>query len=104
MDTDLQKGVLEVIAFVVLGVLSLITLLLTGCGNTTMTHKNGVTTISRWRFLMTEDIGSASFDATDGSFTIDGYKSDMTKALDLVGTLVKEKTEVEKRLAAMGGG
>ncbi len=88
---------------VALIIILILTVLLTGCGNTTMTHKDGVTTISRWRFLMTEDIGSASFDATDGSFTIDGYKSDMTKALDLVGTLIKEKTEVEKRLAAMGG-
>ena len=88
---------------VALIIILILTVLLTGCGNTTMTHKDGVTTISRWRFLMTEDIGSASFDATDGSFTIDGYKSDMTKAQELVGTLIKEKTEVEKRLAAMGG-
>ncbi len=60
-------------------------LLLTGCCKTTASiNKDGVLTISRTRFLVTEDIGSVSYDATDGSFTIDGYKSDMTRALELV--------------------
>lgn len=88
------KTILTILLAVVLG----------GCGNTTFTHKDGLTTVSRWRCLMTEDIGSASFDATDGSFTIDGYKSDMTRALDLIGVLVKEKEEADKRFAALEGG
>lgn len=69
-------------------------LLLCGCSNTTATYRDGETTITRWRLLMTEDIGSASFDANDGSFTIDGYKSDMTHALDLI-KLLAEKDEVK---------
>jgi len=59
-------------------------LLFAGCCQTTAHVEDDVMTITRTRFLITEDIGSVSFDATDGSFTIDGYKSDMTKALELV--------------------
>ena len=43
---------------------------------------------------MTEDIDSFSYDASDGSFTLDGYKSDMTKALELIELLAK-KDEVK---------
>ena len=65
-----------------------IVLFFTGCCQTTATvDQAGNMLIRRTRFLITEDIGSVSFDATDGSFTIDGYKSDMTKALDLIKLL-----------------
>ncbi len=60
------------IGLIVLGVM------LGGCSQTIATYKDGVATVKRNRFLMTEDIGSFSYDATDGSFTLDGYKSDMT--------------------------
>ncbi len=66
--------------------LIILALLLGGCCKTTATvdTEKHLMTITRTRFLITEDIGSVSFDATDGSFTIDGYKSDMTRALELV--------------------
>lgn len=65
-----------------------IVLFFTGCCQTTATvDQAGNMLIRRTRFFITEDIGSVSFDATDGSFTIDGYKSDMTKALDLIKLL-----------------
>ncbi len=65
--------------------LLILALLLGGCCQTTATiDKDGKMLIRRTRFLITEDIGSVSYDARDGSFTIDGYKSDMTRALDLV--------------------
>ncbi len=67
-------------------------LLLDGCSHTEATYKDGVATVKRTRVLMTEDIGSFSYDATDGSFTLDGYKSDLTKALDLI-KLLADKDE-----------
>ena len=70
-------------------------LFLSGCSQTIATYKDGVATVKRNRFLMTEDIGSFSYDATDGSFTLDGYKSDMTRALMLIDKLAK-KDEDEK--------
>ena len=71
-----------------------------GCCKTTATvdTEKHLMTITRTRFLITEDIGSVSFDATDGSFTIDGYKSDMTRALELVkyfAALSERKDEVK---------
>ena len=65
--------------------LTLVLFLLSDCCQTTAgVSKDGEMFIRRTRFLITEDIGSVSYDATDGSFTIDGYKSDMTRALELV--------------------
>jgi len=75
--------------------IALTCLLLAGCCQTTATvDKDGNMLIKRTRFLVTEDIGSVSFDATDGSFTIDGYKTDMTKALEIIRLLAK-KDEVK---------
>lgn len=79
--------------------LILLALLLSGCCKTTATvdTEKHLLIITRIRFLITEDIGSVSFDATDGSFTIDGYKSDMTRALELVkyfAALSKEEDKV----------
>ncbi len=71
-------------------ILLLIAVLIGGCSQTTGTYKDGTATITRIRFLMTEDIDSFSYDATDGSFTLDGYKSDLTKALDTIDRLTKE--------------
>ena len=62
----------------------LLAILLGGCCKTVARVEDGVMTITRTRFFIKEDIGSVSYDATDGSFVIEGYKSDMTKALDLV--------------------
>ena len=70
--------------------LLLIIVLISGCSQTTGTYKDGVATITRTRFFMTEDSDSFSYDASDGSFTLDGYKSDMTKALDLINRLTKQ--------------
>ncbi len=65
--------------------LALLVLMMAGCCQTVASiDKDGVMLIRRTRFLIVEDIGSVSYDATDGSFTIDGYKSDMTRALDLI--------------------
>ena len=71
-------------------------LLLGGCSHTTATYKDGVATVRRTRILMTEDIGSFSYDATDGSFTLDGYKSDMTRALILIDKLAKKEGDEKK--------
>ncbi len=84
-------------AVIILAVLITLALLLTGCSQTIATYKDGVATVKRNRFLMTEDIGSFSYDATDGSFTLDGYKSDMTRALMLIDKLAK-KDEDEKKV------
>ncbi len=67
--------------------------LLAGCSQTIATYKDGVATVKRNRFLMTEDIGSFSYDATDGSFTLDGYKSDMTQALMLIDKLAMKEVK-----------
>ena len=40
-------------------------------------------------------LGSFTYDATDGSFTLDGYKSDMTRALILIDKLAA-KDEVKR--------
>ena len=68
-------------------------LLLSGCSRTTATYKDGVATVTRTRILMTEDIDSFSYDASDGSFTFEGYKSDMTKALILIDKLTAKDKE-----------
>lgn len=73
-------------------------LALTGCSRTTATYKDGVATVTRTRLLMTEDIDSFSYDASDGSFTFEGYKSDMTRALILLDKLTAE--DEERRLIA----
>ena len=70
-----------------------LTLLLGGCSRTTATYKDGVATVTRTRILMTEDIDSFSYDASDGSFTFEGYKSDMTKALILIDKLTAKDEE-----------
>ena len=70
-------------------------LIVGGCSHTEATYKNGVATVKRTRFLMTEDIDSFSYDATDGSFTLDGYKSDMTRALDLIDKLTQRADKVK---------
>ena len=68
----------------------LLLIVLGGCSNTEATYsKDGTVTVKRTRFLMTEDIDSFSYDARDGSFTLDGYKSDMTRMIDLVDRLTK---------------
>jgi hypothetical protein len=65
-------------------------LIVAGCSNTEATYsKDGTVTVKRTRFLMTEDIDSFSYDARDGSFTLEGYRSDMTRALDLIDKLTK---------------
>lgn len=74
----------------------LISLLLTitGCSNTEATYsKDGTVTVRRTRIFMTEDIDSFSYDARDGSFTLDGYRSDMTRMIDLVDRLTKNNEE-----------
>ncbi len=77
--------------------LPILILLVFGCSQTTGTYKDGTATITRTRFLMTEDIDSFSYDATDGSFTLDGYKSDLTRALDLIKLLTdKDLTNAAK--------
>ena len=68
-------------------------LLLGGCSRTTATYKDGVATVTRTRILMSEDIDSFSYDASDGSFTFEGYKSDMTKALILIDKLTAKDKE-----------
>lgn len=73
--------------------LILLALLLSGCSSTEATYKDGVAMVKRVRFLMKEDIDSFSYDASDGSFTFDGYKSDMTRLIDLVDRLTKKDEE-----------
>lgn len=73
--------------------LLLLAVLLSGCSRTTATYKDGVATVTRTRFLMTEDIDSFSYDARDGSFTFEGYKSDMTRALILLDKLTAKDKE-----------
>ncbi len=69
--------------------------LLSGCSITEATYsKDGTVTVKRTRVLMTEDIDSFSYDASDGSFTLDGYRSDMTRALDLIELLTKKEDEI----------
>lgn len=66
-------------------------LILSGCSNTEATYnKDGTVTVRRTRILMTEDIDSFSYDARDGSFTLDGYKSDMTRLIDVIDRLTKK--------------
>ena len=74
-------------------------LLLCGCSQHIVTLKDG-TTYKANRFLDWTKIGSASYD--DGSFTLDGYESDLTRALGIIDRLLAEKEEREKRLAFQG--
>lgn len=74
-----------------------IALLLAGCSITTAKYEDGVASIRRIRVLMTEDIDSFTYDATDGSFILEGYKSDLTKALDVIKLLAnKDLTNAAK--------
>ncbi len=85
--------------------LLIILLTLTGCCQTIgRVSPDGEMTITRTRFLITEDIGSVSYDARDGSFTIDGYKSDMTRALELVKYFAKlaEGKDAEAKRKELG--
>ena len=85
-----------VFAVIIIVVILILALLLCGCSQTIATYKDGVATVKRTRILMTEDIGSFSYDATDGSFTLDGYKSDMTKALMLIDKLAAKDEDETK--------
>jgi len=90
----IEKIVKQIRDFCIVALIILTMLLFSGCSQTEAWYKDGVATVKRTRFLMTEDIDSFSYDASDGSFTLDGYKSDMTKALELIELLVK-KDEVK---------
>lgn len=74
----------------------LLALMIFGCSQTTGTYKDGTATITRNRFLMTEDIDSFTYDASDGSFILEGYKSDMTRALELIDKLVDAREGSER--------
>ena len=63
----------------------ILALLLGGCSQTKLTLPDG-SSLVRTRFLDWEKIGSVSYD--DGSFTLDGYESDLTKALGIIDRLI----------------
>ncbi len=63
-------------------------LLLCGCSQTKLTLPDG-SSLVRTRFLDWEKIGSVSYD--DGSFTLDGYESDLTRALGIIDRLIARK-------------
>ena len=89
-DYDPMHTVIWVVLFLLA---ALMVCWLGGCSRTTATYKDGVATVTRTRILMTEDIDSFSYDASDGSFTFEGYKSDMTKALILIDKLTAKDEE-----------
>lgn len=68
----------------------LLVLMLSGCSHTDLTLPDG-THLVRVRFLDNEKIGSVSYD--EGSFTMDGYESDMTKALNIIQRLIADNDE-----------
>ena len=83
--------------FVVIALaLLILALFLTGCCKTVARVEDGVMTITRTRFFIKEDIGSVSYDAADGSFIIEGYKSNMTRALELVKYFANLADEYKK--------
>ncbi len=63
-------------------------LLLSGCSQHILTLPDG-STYKANRFLDSTKIGSVSYD--DGSFTLDGYESDLTKALGIIDRLIARK-------------
>ena len=66
-------------------------LLLPGCSQTKVTLPDG-SSLVRTRCLSWEKIGSVSYD--DGSFTLDGYESDLTRALGIIDRLIaREKVK-----------
>ena len=65
-------------------------LLLGGCSQTKVTLPDG-SSLVRTRCLSWEKIGSVSYD--DGSFTLDGYESDLTKALGIIDRLIAREGE-----------
>lgn len=60
-------------------------LVLGGCSQHVVTLPDG-TTYKANRFLDSTKIGSVSYD--EGSFTLDGYESDLTKALGIIDRLI----------------
>lgn len=74
-------------------------LLLGGCSQHIVTLPDN-STYKANRFLDWTKIGSVSYD--DGSFTLDGYESDLTRALGMIDRLLAEKEEREKQLAIQG--
>ncbi len=65
-------------------------LLLGGCSQHILTLLDGRTYKAK-RFLDSTKIGSVSYD--DGSFTLDGYESDLTKALGIIDRLIAREGE-----------
>ena len=72
-------------AVIIIVVILTLALLLGGCSQHIVTLKDG-TTYKANRFLDWTKIGSASYD--DGSFTLDGYESDLTRALSIIDRLI----------------
>ncbi len=66
-------------------ILITLALLLGGCSQHIVTLPDGSTYRAN-RFLDSTKIGSVSYD--DGSFTLDGYESDLTKALGIIDRLI----------------
>ena len=62
-------------------------LLCSGCAHTEITLPDG-TSIVRDRFLDSQKLGSVSYDATDGSFILDGWESDQAKLIALLQKLM----------------
>ncbi len=82
------KGVLKVL-------LITLALLLCGCSRVIVTLPDG-TEVRSTRFLDSTEIGHVSYD--DGSFVMEGYKSDMSVALHIIDKLIAER-EKEKQFA-----
>ena len=70
-------------------------LLLGGCSRVIVTLPDG-TEVDSARFLDSTEIGHVSYD--DGSFVMEGYKSDMSIALHIIDKLIAER-EKEKQFA-----
>lgn len=68
-----------------------LTLILGGCSTLDVTMPDG-SHLRRTRFLDKERIGSVSYDK--GSFTLDGYESDLTRALGIIDRLLVEYEEM----------
>ena len=77
----------------------LLALLLSGCSRVIVTLPDG-TEVDSARFLDSTEIGHVSYD--DGSFVMEGYKSDMSIALHIIDKLIAEREkerEKEKQFA-----
>ncbi len=72
-------------AVIVIVLLITLALLLGGCSQHILTLPDG-STYKANRFLDSTKIGSVSYD--DGSFTLDGYESDLTRALGIIDRLI----------------